>query len=56
MFHELFEKSPLLALPLFSLLLFGAIFAAVLVYVARLRSVELDARRMIPLRDEDDHE
>jgi len=51
MFHDFFARSPVLAFPLFSLLLFGAIFTAAVVYVAR-RGPALEARGMLPLEDE----
>lgn len=55
MFHEFFAKSPLLLLPLLSLLLFGGMFLAVVVYVVR-RGRSLETRGMLPLEDEVDHE
>jgi hypothetical protein len=55
MFHEFFQKSPLLALPLFSLVLFMSIFAVVVAYVIR-RGSALNERGQLPLAKEIDHE
>jgi predicted permease len=55
MYHEFFSKSPLLALPLLSLVIFIAVFAGAIVRVMgeRGRRLERFAAR-IPLDDEED--
>jgi hypothetical protein len=52
MYHEFFAKSPLLALPLLSLVIFIGIFAIVLWRIAGERGRELErAASRIPLDD-----
>jgi len=55
MFREFFATSPVLAFPLFSLALFGAMFIGIVAYVTR-RGRALEARGMLPLEDEVGHD
>ena len=51
---ELLAKSPLLALPIFALFLFLAVFLAILVVTARRRTSSLERVASLPLNDGDD--
>ena len=51
MYREFFAKSPLLALPVASLVIFLAVFAAVLLAVLRRRASHFDAIARMPLED-----
>ncbi|MCL2725244.1 MAG: hypothetical protein FWD69_12500 [Polyangiaceae bacterium] len=49
---ELLAKSPMLALPLFALFLFLAMFAVILVVTMRKRATAYDSLSRMPLDDE----
>jgi hypothetical protein len=53
MYAELFHRSPLLALPLVALVLFLAVFAALLMRVLARRPQEFDPMAALPLSDGD---
>lgn len=58
MYYEFFSKSPLLILPLFSLTIFIAVFAAILVRVSGRSGRELEAmgRLALGFHETDDKE
>jgi cbb3-type cytochrome oxidase subunit 3 len=50
--HDFFEQSPVMAAPLFAMLIFMAIFAGVIVRVARARREEMDRSARLALGEE----
>lgn len=51
MFHDFFDKSPLLLWPILSLVLFGTMFVGAVVHVV-FRGRALESRSLLPLEDE----
>ncbi len=54
MYREFFAHSPLLALPLVALVIFLAVFAAVLLSVLLRRTAHFDAAAALPLTAKED--
>ncbi|MDQ3036657.1 MAG: hypothetical protein M3Y87_29970 [Myxococcota bacterium] len=50
--YDFFQRSPVMAAPLFAMLVFIAIFTAMIVRVARARREEMDATARLALDDE----
>ena len=53
MYKDMFLHSPLLALPLFGLVLFFSVFAIVVTRTMSRRAREYDAAALLPLAEED---
>jgi len=54
MAESFFSASPLLALPIVAMLLFGAVFVAIIVRSIRTPSSELDLQSALPLTEDSD--
>lgn len=54
MAESFFSASPLLALPIVSMLLFGAIFVAIVLRAYRTSNAELDRQSALPFSEDSD--